>query len=318
MSKPACYDELTRLVSALLDGQLSAAESARLESLLASDPAARSVYLQLIDQEIELSCLIGPADLESKVSLLAALPARRASAEEGVYGVRGRLVLAAAAILLVAGFVLALLLPARWRGEKVAAPASAPRPVAGPGASGAWAADFESGAIFPWFGRMVSNNLPAGSQYGIAMALRDYPPVGPHYVIQLPEDWRRGLFTLTSNSTLHVTYYLGTPGSVNVFMHAIPVEAEGYSMFQLFSGQFPGRPNDWRTASIPFSRFVRKALDQDGRMEFAGGPPEPGERVTTLVFSSLQEVDFVIDRIWIAPNGSGVEEVQPLQNVNNK
>jgi hypothetical protein len=315
MSKPTCYEELTWLVSALLDGQLSVQESARLESLLQSDPTARSMYMQMIDQEVELSCLIGPADVETKVSVLATLPAR--SAKEAVYSVRGRLLLAAAAVVLLGGFVFALLLPARWRGEKITAPSSTALQLALPDA---WAADFENGALSQWFGRVVSNNLPADSKYGIAMAVREYPPVGPHYIIQLPEDWNRGLFTLTTNSTLHVTYYLGTPGAVNVFMHTLPPEEEvsRYSMFQLFSGQFPGRPNDWRTASIPFLRFVRKVPAPGGGLEFAGGPPEPGERVTTLVFSSLQEIDFVIDRIWITPTGSGVEEVRPLQNANNK
>lgn len=307
--KPNCYEELTRLVSALLDGQLSVQESARLESLLESDPAARSVYMQMIDQEIELSCLIGPADIESKVSFLATLPPR--GAEEAVYGGRRRMVLAAAAVLLLAGVVFAVLLSGRSRSDRI----TAPRHVGEPGA---WAADFESGALAQWFGRIVSDNLPAGSQYGVAMAVRDYPPVGPHYVIQLPEDWKRGLFTLTTNSTLHVTYYLGTPGAVNVFMHTLPLEGKAYSMFQLFSGQFPGRPNDWRTGSIPFSRFVRKVPGAGGGLEFAGGPPEPGERVTTLVFSSLQEIDFVIDRIWITPTGSGVEEIRLLRNPNNK
>jgi len=296
-----------------LDGQLSAEESARLQSLLESDPAARSGYMQMIDQEIELSCLLGSADVESKVSFLATLPARKA--EEAASGRRYWRVFAAAAVVLLVGVVLVVLVPGRWRGEKIAAPSSTPPQFAMPDA---WAADFEAGAILPWFGQIVSDNLPAGSKYGIAPAIRDYPPVGPHHVIQLPEDWKRGLFTLTTNSTLHVTYYLGTPGSVNVFMHTLPVEGTAYSMFQLFSGQFPGRPNDWRTASIPFSRFVRKVPGAGGGLEFAGGPPEAGERVTTLVFSSLQEIDFVIDRIWITPNGSGVEEVRPFQNANNK
>src|SRR5687768_13988645 len=107
MSKPNCYEELTRLVSALLDGQLSAEESARLQSLLESDPAARSGYMQMIDQEIELSCLLGSADVESKVSFLATLPARKA--EEAASGRRYWRVFAAAAVVLLVGVVLVVL-----------------------------------------------------------------------------------------------------------------------------------------------------------------------------------------------------------------
>ena len=290
-TKPDSYEELTRLVSALLDGLLSIEESARLQSLLESDPAARSVYMQMIDQEIELSCLIGSSDAESRVRFLATLPSRQPAAR------RRWPAFAAAAVVLLAAALLALLMPPGWRSSRSS---SIPRQFTVPDT---WAEDFENGALSQWFGRLQRANLPAGSKYAIATAVREYPPVGPHYVIQLPADWSQGLFTLTTNSTLHVTYFLGTPGNVNVFMHTLPSNKEfgRYSMFQLFSGQFPGPRGEWRTASIPFSRFVRKVPGPGGGMEFVGGSPEAGERVTTLAFSSLEEIDFVIDRIWITP-----------------
>src|SRR5215207_11546372 len=56
--KPSHYDELTRLISGMLDGRLSAEENSRLEALLQADSNARQLYMQLIDQEVELSCQV--------------------------------------------------------------------------------------------------------------------------------------------------------------------------------------------------------------------------------------------------------------------
>lgn len=56
MTKPANYEELTTLVSRLLDEQLDEAGQARLNELLLADPLARRVYLQMVDQEVEFGC----------------------------------------------------------------------------------------------------------------------------------------------------------------------------------------------------------------------------------------------------------------------
>lgn len=296
---PNSYEELTRLVSSLLDGCLSIEESAQLESLLQSDAAARRIYMQLIDLEIELSCRIASADPESRVSLLATMPARHPDHRRQVWA------LAMAAVVLLAATVLALLVPKR---RHVESPQFA--------VTQTWSEDFEQGIPAQWFGRIVSDDLPVGSKHGIATAAKEYPPAGSFSVIQLPADWIRGLVALTTNSTLHVTYQLHNPGTVNVFMHTLPPEGEArsYEMFQLFPAQFPAQRGVWQTASIPFSSFVRKVMAPAGVMEFAGGPPVAGERITTLAFSSPEKIDFVIDRLWITPSGNGRETIQPLQN----
>lgn len=56
MSKPANYEELTTLVSRLLDEQLDEPGRARLNELLLSGPEARRVYRQMVDQEVEFGC----------------------------------------------------------------------------------------------------------------------------------------------------------------------------------------------------------------------------------------------------------------------
>ena len=90
-AKPEHYAELTRLISGLLDERLEAAERARLELLLESDPAARRIYLQLVNQEIELECLVVP---ENRTVPVPAAPAR----ESARWTPRSYVVLAAAAI----------------------------------------------------------------------------------------------------------------------------------------------------------------------------------------------------------------------------
>jgi len=65
VSKPHDYEELTELVSRLLDEQLDEAERARLNDLLLSGPEARRVYRQMVDQEVEFGCrFMAEADRE--------------------------------------------------------------------------------------------------------------------------------------------------------------------------------------------------------------------------------------------------------------
>jgi hypothetical protein len=147
---------------------------------------------------------------------------------------------------------------------------------------------------------------------------------GTYYAVKLPEDWGKGLVALTKASTLHFTYRVGKPGDMNVFMHTVSSEpGRGrYGMYLLGAPRFPSRVGEWQMASIPFSRFVRKVpVPPDNTLEFAGGPPEAGESITTLLFSSPEEMDFVIDRIWVTPDGPAHEtdgpareEIHPLSN----
>jgi hypothetical protein len=173
----------------------------------------------------------------------------------------------------------------------------------------AWSEDFESGSALGWTGRIVDTDLPRGSQFGFAAVPMHYPD-GVYYGIKLPDQWQKGLFTLEAGSTLHITYKLGSRLGVNVFMHTMhPNTATKVDMFELRPSRFPGKSGQWQTASIPFSKFVRKVRLADGRWQFAGGPPTPGEIVATLVFSTPEELDLIIDKIWVTSTGTTDEEV---------
>src|SRR5688572_15604460 len=58
MNDDAQEQEIRRLISGLLDGCISSLDHERLELLLSTNPRARRIYMQMIDQEIELPCLV--------------------------------------------------------------------------------------------------------------------------------------------------------------------------------------------------------------------------------------------------------------------
>jgi len=300
--KPKDFDDTARLISALLDGSLKGIERTRLELQLESDPAARRLYLQMIDQEIELQFMAVPADDAVIVSMTAALEQqvadRRARHRRWAAGM---LAAAAAAVILVA---------VRW---PQGVPVERPRPpVAAATVAESWAADFEDGNARGWEGTLVTTGLPAGSKYGLAAA-RQIKPYGTVWDIESPANWDDGFVSLTTRSTLHVTYRLNGTALRDVFLHTIPSAAGQPSMYRLTGSQFPGPAGQWQTASIPFALFSRKEPNSaTGELKFTGGPPEDGETIAVLSFSAPHAVDLVIDRIWITPDGTGSETIQPL------
>lgn len=309
MTPPSPHDELQRLISALLDERLSPEEHARLEALLAADPQARRIYMQRIDQEIELPCLVAATQSSSSHTPRPA-PANLLERLVTACFPWRRWIFASACALAVLAVV--ALLTSRQRSGTVpedAAPAFA--------AEDSWSDDLESGDAAGWHGQLVTSGLPAGSKFGITSAPRDFPNSETTYVIQLPEDWQQGLAALTPQSTLNVTYRLGSPVHVNLFMHTISAQAgqRAFFMYHLPSTAFSGRPGRWQTVSIPFSGFVRKiVVDPGSAPQFRGGPPQSGEPVATISFASTVPNDLVIDRVWIAPAGPLREEITPLPN----
>jgi hypothetical protein len=200
------------------------------------------------------------------------------------------------------GTALALVLSRNRLEDKIANGPKAAMPA--PLLSESWSEDFEQGALRGWTGTLTSNDLPAGSRFGISTVSREYPNGEIARLIQLPEDWSEGLFALTTGSTLHVSFRVENRAHINVFMHTIPSDpnVNGYEMYQFEGAPFQGRTDEWRTASIPFSKFVRKVVVKPGgTREFVGGPPSAGERVTTLSFASVENIDLVIDRVWVTP-----------------
>ncbi len=312
MNRDFQNEELTRLISGLLDQRLSEAEHERLEGLLAADPGARRLYMQMIDQEIELPCLVASA--QGEAAARHEIPSRHNFNKKfGAAPTLWRRWIFRVAIAFGMVMLLAVFAASRWFGKTAV---RVPQPIAS-SITGSWSEDFESGASTGWHGRLVATNLPAGSKYGIAAVVKEFPGAEPSYIIQLPEEWERGLVALTTGSTLNVTYRLGNRTHVNVFMHTISPEPgeRKVEMYQLRPVGFPGRSGRWQTASIPFSGFVRKiVVEPGGAPKFVGGPPRAGEPITTLSFSSMEPSDLVIDRIWITPAGPAREEIVPLRN----
>jgi hypothetical protein len=305
-TKPENCEELTRLIPALLEGRLSDQERARLGALLQADPHARRLYMQMVDQEVELSCLLVPAAVggETPAKILPFIQPLPALAACSSQRRPWSSIAAAAAGLLLVGTAIGLILAHRPpETNTVTVPKSAHTE---PVSSVWWNEDFEKGTLRGWTGSLTSSNLPAGSRFGITAVEQEYPGQTA-YVIQLPADWHQGLFALTTGSTLNVRFLVGNQKHINVFMHTIPVDpgVNGYEMYQLDSAPFWGKAGEWRTASIPFSQFKRKVVVKPkGTREFAGGPPSAGELVTVLSFSSVDEIELVIDAVWVTSNSS--------------
>jgi hypothetical protein len=284
-------EDTARLISALLDEQIEEDERVRLELLIETDAAARRLYFQMIDHEIELSCLFVPADAGKVVSLASG--ARRSQ--------RMRRWFAAAALIAALAALWLLFLP---RGTK--------RPA--DFVSKTWSADFENGTAPRWVGELVSADLPRGSRYAIR-TMRETNANGVLYRIELPADWNTGLFALTARSTLHMNYRIGQQTGLDVLLHTMSDDRgiEKNSMFRLTGARFPGSAGVWQTASIPFALFQRKVSDPaTGEMTFSGGSPRAGEVVAAMSFSLPFELDLVIDRIWITPTGPAQETITPL------
>ena len=303
--RPGDFDGTTRLISGLLDGRLSPDERLRLESQLEREPDARRLYFQMIDQDIELSCLLAPT--RDRIADVIVFGMEDESARRAGWRRRAVWLLGVAATI-----VLALLLWPRVTPKE----SMRPVPPVAEAEPREWNADFENGSARGWIGEIVREDLPAGSKFAIRSVERESG--GELFAqLHLPADWDRGLFALTARSTLHLTYRHRTPaGWLNVFMHTDGGNFRGArnSMFILQHGQFPGAAFEWQTASIPFSRFIRKEIDPlTGELAFIGGPPRDEELVFALFFSGSPGFDLVIDRIWITPDGPGIETIQPVR-----
>jgi hypothetical protein len=313
-TNPENHEELTRLISALLDGSLIDDEQLRLEALLQTDPQARRLYMQMIDQEIELPLLLRTEVQGKPAGRILPLTEPPQGTPRPSARRRRPWPLAAAAIVLLMGTALALVLSRNRGGERTAD--TPVKQIPSSLARATWSEDFESGLAPGWIGTLVSTNLPFGSKHAVTTALRRWPE-GDYHTIQLPEDWTKGLFSLTERSTLHISYRFAKGTYVNAFMHTLPADTRDStpSMFQLRPTQSPRATRRWQTASIPFSQFVRKVeATPGGPPTFVGGPPSVGERVAALAFSSPEEIDFVIDRIWVTPTESSEEVTNQTPN----
>ena len=149
-------------------------------------------------------------------------------------------------------------------------------------------------------GRWVNEGLPRGSRGGVAMVRRAPGKDGEYFEIGTAESWQDGHFAIHPDSHLHFTFKIANPAWVNVFVICRRFEASGpHSINYLFDElRFWDSPNQWRTVTIPVSRFKR----------LANVPGEPFEnQVPYMLLFSAEAPDrgLVIDRVWVTRGGPG-------------
>jgi ferric-dicitrate binding protein FerR (iron transport regulator) len=97
MNRPAQYEELTLLLSRLIDVGLTAEERRQLDEMLQADTGARMLYMQYMDLQVELSCLVPAAT----AAVQAAPPRRKPFSRRALMGLAG----AAAIIAILASWL---------------------------------------------------------------------------------------------------------------------------------------------------------------------------------------------------------------------
>jgi hypothetical protein len=273
--------ELSKLMSGLLDGTLSAEEQAQLEGVLEKDREARLLYMQYVDLDIELSLL-------SK----AALPARKMPR-------RIRWELAAAAVLLFG--VLLGIFSIRHSAEtrrpaNITAPAS-------------WSEDFASEKAEGWVGQWTTNGAPGAKGALTSITLTN--SYGVFHQIRTPERWDKGLFKIEDDTHLHFIYRVETARWFDIFfVTRARAPAEPEVVLHIFrNSQLWSEPGRWRSATVPLSLFKRKV---DGR--FADVPPVAGEAPAQLFFSAEENgLQLTIDRIWVTRGGPGQLQINEVK-----
>ena len=150
-------------------------------------------------------------------------------------------------------------------------------------------------------GRWVKDGLPPGSRGGVAAVQARPGNDGVYFEIGTVESWQDGLFEVYPDSHFHCTFKMARPGWLNFFVICRRFGSSGpHSINYLFDELEFRRlgPNQWRTVTIPLSRFKRLA-------NVSGEPFE--NQAAYLVLLSAQEPDrgLVIDRMWVTRGGPG-------------
>ncbi len=322
MKRPQHFEPGVELISKLLDESITEAEFARLQDLLAGEADLRRVYLQMVDQEVELGCC---EPFSASVPAIRRFPRRF-----------GGLALAAAAVLVASLLALALF---SWlarnsgdNGEKIVdseqlQPPMPPAPVPAPNVPDApplrriptapaqWTQDFEDGLPAGWLGEFVDTGLPDGSRGGVRTVSKTQDGSEYRQIIP-PISWAPGLVTIGSNTHLHLTLKIEQPAQFDLFMLThVPNPARGEVQLYKF-GQpilWEGAAGKWRRLSIPLKRFAWKNAETESFVE-DDIYPETGE-VAWQIFVSAPNaaLELVIDEWRVDETGSGSVRAVELQ-----
>jgi hypothetical protein len=172
-----------------------------------------------------------------------------------------------------------------------------------------WEVDFERGIPKGWTGSHVTTGLPAGSA-GAIQSMRDPESNPVVYVIGSRNEWLEGMFEIHEDSHLHFTIKMQHPDWLNVFISTRGADAmkPTWALHNFNEVPFwPPQPGQWRTVTIPLSKFRRK---RDGI--FHDEPPVAGEIAYSLSISATEpDRELVVDRIWATRGGPGKVEWKP-------
>ena len=164
-----------------------------------------------------------------------------------------------------------------------------------------WTADFENGIPAGWTGSPAATELPDNAR-GAIQAVRQQDSEPPVYVIASRDEWVEGLFAVHGDTHLHITMKMDRPDWLNVFLASRNRDTTNpkWTLHNFNEVPFwPPRSGEWRTVTIPISKFRSK---QDG--VFRDVAPAVGDVVYSLSISATEpDRGLVVDRIWTTRGG---------------
>jgi ferric-dicitrate binding protein FerR (iron transport regulator) len=174
-----------------------------------------------------------------------------------------------------------------------------------------WDLDFEQGLPADMRrARFVTEGLPRGSKGGATAVRSTRKGEEDFFEIVTPEAWHQGLFAFHPDSHLHVTYKIGRPQWVNVFVIARSAGPNGKHVGNYLFNEpeffAPGRVGKWQTVTIPLGKLRRAGMNDDV-------VPSPDQVPYLVVFSSQGDRGLVIDRVWVTRGGPGKVEYRDVE-----
>jgi hypothetical protein len=177
-----------------------------------------------------------------------------------------------------------------------------------------WSVDFEDGLPAGWSqGYFEKQGLPTGSRGAVKAELIKDPAGAKLFNITTGEHWAGGMFTVSDDAHLEITFRLERAQWVNLFLLTRPAGDPSSPPMLHLTDRFPwdgGKPGVWRRAVIPLSAFRSKV---DG-VNFADKPPTAGRLAVSLFFSSPEpDRGLVVDSIRVVRGGPGKVTVQEVK-----
>lgn len=305
MTTPQTH-RLLVLSSRLIDNAITEEEFSELELLLCESHEAREIYLQCVDQEVELEVQVSGSPLAARSPVAWRRPAAW---------------LAAAAAVVVL-----LLLWRPWppagdprigdgpppavEGQE---PAPAPPRRRVPPAPESWVARFESGLPPGWMGEWVQADLPDGSRGAARTVERRSGAILLHN-LEPPMAFGSGYFSVHDDTRVHLTFKMegGTWCDVFLMTHVPDPNEPPEAMYKFSLHVLEAQDGLWRRATIPISSFDKKNF-ATGQFSDSGAP-RAGEVAYQLFLSAANSnLSMTVDEIRVDREGPGVLLIERLE-----